>query len=79
MVEVCLGCGVVAEKSPHPWVGVTRDEDGNMNSWPVCDACFKDPAHRQTVLKMHFFPRNHAAIAVDAAERNILSDKVSNR
>ena len=69
-VEICSGCGASAPQ--HPWAGVTRDEGGAMASFPVCHDCYANPEHRQHVLKMHFFPRNHAATAVDAAERNIL-------
>jgi len=56
----------------HPWVGVTRDEDGLMAAFPICQKCWQDPSHRQRVLKMHFFPKQQAPEAVTAAERNIL-------
>ena len=69
-IEICSGCG--AEAPQHPWAGVTRDEDGKMAEFPVCHDCWANPEHRTAPLKMHFFPRGHAAIAVDAAERNIL-------
>lgn len=69
--EICSGCGAADDE--HPIVGVTRDEeDGKMAAFPVCKECHVNPAHRKTVLKMHFFPRAQAPIAVDAAERNVL-------
>ena len=78
-VEVCVGCGEAQKEVPSefpkrrfPWVGVTRDEDGKMAAFPICDACHKDPAHRKYLLKMHFFSAGHADVAVDSAERNIL-------
>ena len=72
-VEICSGCG--AASAQHPWVGVARDEDGRMASFPVCHECYVDPRHRQRVLKMHFHERRNADAAVDAAERNILVEK----
>ena len=72
-VEVCIGCDrKFKPPETYNWVGVTRDEDGMMASFPVCDDCHVDPHHRKYTLKMHFFPKGHAATAVDAAERNIL-------
>jgi len=69
-VEICSGCGAAAER--HPIAGITRDEDGRMAAFPVCHACWVDPAHRQVTLKMHFFDRQQGAVAADAAERNVL-------
>lgn len=68
--DLCSGCGALAPR--HPYVGVTRDDDGRMAAFPICVACYADPSHRQRVLKMHFFARDQALAAVDAAERNIL-------
>jgi hypothetical protein len=74
--ELCSGCGAVAPK--HPMAGVARDEEtGLMTEFPICHACWVDPSHRQRVLKMHFFDRASAAVAVDAAERNILVEPPS--
>jgi hypothetical protein len=73
--ELCSGCGALAPA--HPIVGVTRDEDGRMASFPICHACWMDPSHRQHPLKMHFFDRSQASVAVDAAERNILVEPPS--
>lgn len=71
--ELCSGCGAIAPQ--HPWAGIARDEEtGKMTAFPVCDACFNDPAHRQHPLAMHFFDRASAPAAVQAAEDNILSD-----
>ena len=71
-VEICSGCGLAAPR--HPIAGVTRDDDGRMAEFPVCEECWRNPAHRTAPLKMHFFSRAQAETAVDAAERNILSD-----
>jgi hypothetical protein len=69
--ECCSGCGAIA--LIHPWVGVTRDvETGAMTAFPICEPCYLDPAHRERPLKMHFFPRGEAALAVSAAAANIL-------
>jgi hypothetical protein len=70
-MEMCSGCGVVAAQ--HPIVGVARDEEtGKMAAFPVCQACWVNPAHRQVPLKMHFFDRVQADQAVRDAEQNIL-------
>ena len=70
-MEMCSGCGAMAES--HPIVGVTRDvETDLMTAFPVCLDCWQDPVHRQQPLKMHFFPKEQAPIAVKAAEDNIL-------
>lgn len=71
--SLCSGCGAVA--AAHPYVGVARDEETElMTAYPICHACWVDPAHRQRTLKMHFFPKDQAPAAVDAAERNILAE-----
>ena len=65
-VEPCSGCGEMA--SSHPMIGVARDaETDEMAAFPVCGPCWKDPAHRITPLKMHFFPRAQEAVAVARA------------
>jgi hypothetical protein len=65
-VEPCSGCGEMS--AFHPIVGVARDKEaGRMAAFPVCLACWKDPAHRKFKLKMHFFPRRQADQAVRAA------------
>lgn len=72
-MEPCSGCGAMAEN--HPIVGVTRDQEtGRMAPFPVCFLCWRDPAHRTHVLKMHFFQPHMAAQAVEDAENNILCD-----
>jgi hypothetical protein len=72
--ELCSGCGALATQ--HPIVGVMRDEEtGKMAAFPVCHACWVNPAHRQRVLKAHYFDRSQAADAVAAAEANILVEK----
>jgi hypothetical protein len=71
---LCSGCGAVAPE--HPYVGVARDDEtGLMTAYPICGACWSDPSHRQRTLKMHYFQSDQAAVAVTAAEENILSDK----
>lgn len=69
MPETCIGCG--AEGS-HPMVGVGKSEDGDWAAWPVCAACHRDPAHRKRLLKMHFFDRAAARLAVLAARNQIM-------
>lgn len=65
MAPVCAGCGA---EGIHPMVGVYRDEEtGQHAAAPVCEACWRDPAHRTKVLKMHFFPRAQADEAVRKA------------
>ena len=72
--SLCSGCGAVA--ATHPYVGVTRDEETHlMTAYPICYACWIDPAHRQRTLKMHFFDAREAEAAVVAAEDNILVEK----
>ena len=74
-MEICSGCGAAAEQ--YPIFGVTRDQEtGRMAEFPVCRACWIDPAHRQAPLKMHFFERGAGSAdqIVQAAEDNILSD-----
>ena len=76
--SMCSGCGTIA--SSHPYVGVARDEEsGLMTAYPICHACWTDPAHRQHTLKMHFFEARQASEAVVAAEENILVDPSSRR
>jgi len=65
-MEPCTGCGAIAPQ--HPIVGVARDrETGEMSAFPVCEPCWRDPAHRKAPLKMHFFPRDQERIAVASA------------
>jgi hypothetical protein len=72
---LCSGCGTVA--ASHPYVGVARDDEtGAMTSYPVCLLCWRDPSHRQRVLKYHFFEAHAAMDAVAAADANILVEKL---
>lgn len=65
-MEPCSGCGGMSES--HPWVGVTRDqESGQFAAFPVCGECHKNPEHRKVVLKMHFFSKDAAKVAVARA------------
>lgn len=68
-VEPCSGCGRMSiVGAPHPIVGVALDAETNeMAAFPVCGACWRDPAHRTMPLKMHFFPRDQKAVAVERA------------
>lgn len=61
MIETCVGCGV--EAGQHPIIAVVRDEPA-WASKPVCDRCWRDPAHRATPIKGHFFNRGDAAVAL---------------
>lgn len=36
-------------------------------SGPVCDDCWRDPAHRERPIKAHFFPRHQEALALKQA------------
>lgn len=70
-MEMCSGCGSVAEN--YPFVGIARDEETNlMTAYPICHPCWADPNHRKRPLKMHFFEARFAPDAVKAAEDNIL-------
>jgi hypothetical protein len=70
-LEMCSGCGAVAPQ--HPLVGVTRDvETGLMTAFPVCHECWATPSHRTRPIKMHFFDRAEADLAVQAAEDNVM-------
>ena len=72
-MELCAGCEALAKT--HPYVGVGRDHEGFFDALPICEVCWRDPAHRKVTLKMHFFPRAQAEQALDAAERNIMVEK----
>jgi hypothetical protein len=63
-MEACVGCGAEAEK--HPIAAVVRDEP-QWKSVPVCDPCWRDPAHRKAPIKGHFFLRTDAGVAVRLA------------
>lgn len=76
-VEMCAGCDAIANE--HPVVLVTRETLGGPNvALPVCKLCHENPEHRTHPLKGHFFERGMAAIATDAAERNILVEGNNN-
>lgn len=62
--EVCEGCGATAPH--HPIVGITS-KGGVFVSVPVCIACWRDPAHRTTPIKAHFFRREDADRALARA------------
>lgn len=74
-VERCGGCD--AEATQHPYVAVMHADDAaelsvshtsadnpNWVGVPVCEACWRDPAHRVRPLKSHFFPRASARVGV---------------
>lgn len=61
----CVGCG--AESSAHPYVGIGKDGHHEIQALPVCEACWRDPAHRTRQLKMHFFTASVAGRALSAA------------
>ena len=74
--EMCAGCETLAPQ--HPWVGVMHANDVENDACvviksgdnpdfvgvAVCDACHRDPAHRQYPLKCHFHPRATARVGV---------------
>lgn len=72
-MEICYGCGAKAEA--HPFVVVVNASDVETDEKsergfahvPVCAACHRDPSHRTTPIKGHFFPREMADRARDAA------------
>lgn len=74
-MEICAGCGAQADQ--FPMVGIGRQdlaaETGPLVEHPVCDACWRDPAHRTTPLKVHFHTRANASVAVATAR--ILEEK----
>ena len=70
--ERCVGCDALA--FVHPWVGIGWPVGfppvglaGVIQAHPVCDACYRDPAHRQRILKVHFFPREQKVRALALA------------
>ena len=70
-MERCVGCGIAAQS--HPIVGVGRADlsagSGDLVAHPVCDLCWRDPAHRTLgAVKVTYFPRAEAARAVAAAK-----------
>lgn len=69
-MEICVGCG--AEAQLHPWVGVGKTEDGDWAAWPLCTACHQEPGHRTRPLKMHFFDRGSAKLALLAARNQVM-------
>lgn len=69
-LEKCVGCD--CEAPQHPYVGVGRTETDDWAAWPVCFDCHQIPSHRRRTLKMHFFDRAAARLAVLAARNQIL-------
>lgn len=69
-MEACAGCGIQTT-GQHPYVGIGRADletnTGEMVAHPVCEPCWRDPAHRVHPLKMHFALRADADRAVRAA------------
>lgn len=69
--EKCAGCGAVSET--HPFIGIGTRFDGLLDcigkkgNFPICDLCHKNPTHRLYRLKMHFFPKSQAKIAIERA------------
>lgn len=73
--EICAGCDARAPQ--HPWIGVMHEDDVDNNDSivismtgvdfvgvAVCDACHRDPTHRQYPLKCHFHPRATGKVGV---------------
>ena len=62
--EGCIGCGAPALR--HPMVAVMQDA-GQWKAFPVCKACWSEPAHRRLPIKGHFFTRAQEKLAVAMA------------
>ncbi len=79
MVEQCIGCGRESDKQGYKIVAVINKVDtpklppdaaafqGSFVHRPVCDNCHRDPVHRKTTIKGHFFERQFAPRAVAMA------------
>lgn len=80
--ETCAGCGANPPQGQqvHPMVAVMnandkapdrepveKSPDGTWVAVPLCDLCWKDPAHQQPYLKAHYYYRNQARTAVRLA------------
>jgi hypothetical protein len=76
-METCYGCG--AQGARFPIVAVMNAEDAvtpqpdktpserGFIDVPVCAECHRDPQHRKVPIKGHFFGREQAKVAVEAA------------
>lgn len=69
-METCVGCGIQTTGA-HPYVGIGRkdlaENTGPMVAHPVCEPCWRDPAHRVHALKMHFTHLVGASAALSGA------------
>lgn len=67
--EPCAGCGIYAD--PHPMVHIEHDDASDERvSVPVCDDCWKDPAHRtRRALRGAFHLLKDAPSALAASKR----------
>lgn len=68
-MEICSGCGAASVGDRHPIGGVGWDkETGQFEVFPICDGCWRGlPGYRKVPLKMHFFERSQADVAVGLA------------
>lgn len=75
LISQCVCCGMSA--LAHPYIGVGRADlssnDGPMVEHPVCASCWAHPGRRTKPVKVAFFPRSQAPIAVAMAR--LMDDK----
>jgi len=80
--ESCVGCGEKSHRHPYVAI-MRAEDASKLMLWPeqsqapyprerfvalpVCELCWRDPWHRQRVLKAHFFPREQETAALAAA------------
>jgi len=62
-LEFCAGCATPASPGALPYVAVTF-EAGRAGAHPVCLDWWKDPGHRKSRIKGHFFVRAQEATAL---------------
>lgn len=62
--ELCKGCDATADR--HPFIGIEGKGEHRYTCYPVCTACWKDPAHRTRLLKAAFFRLEDEAAALAA-------------
>lgn len=78
MADTCIGCGRASDKQGFQIIAVINKADtpalptdppnaGSFVHRPVCDNCHRDPAHRKTLIKGHFFETAYALRAVAMA------------
>jgi hypothetical protein len=82
--ESCVGCSQKADE--HPFVGIgnqdivgrgmqpvksiPKEVNKNFRAFPVCEKCWADTSHRKKTLKMTFFTREDAMVALVLADHS---------